>query len=595
MNSIEKKYMKGAFKCVLVACLLLHLLLSVIFAMNKYVILMVWSICSTLFYALMIVINSKEYFRVITIASHIEIMIFVAVSEVLFGWEYNFELYLAAAMSFVFFNPFKNKKKIFIISAVELIEFTALMIVTNYMQPIITGSEIFKSFMVYLNSLGSISYIVFGGTVSRITTERIEKSSFKVSHDELTGLYNRAYFFDRVEEELKSNPDKKYYMICTDISGFKLYNELFGEKQGNEVLLAQAEMMRQTSHIHGVYGRLSGDEFAMIVPEENYRNNNIDVYFRGLEKQFSSDQYNMQIYVGIYEIKDRTEEISSICEKAHIAIDSIKDRYDMHFAIYSDDMLQERINRRKLISEFDKALDNNQFCIYLQPQIDDKGEAIGAEALVRWLHPERGLVPPMEFIPVLEDTGLITKLDLYVWELAAKTLKRWKDEGKKDFYISVNVSGKDFYHTNIYKTFTELVEKYKIEPERLKIEITETVLMNEAKSQMDVLQKLRKYGFEIEMDDFGSGYSSLNMLMDIMLDVLKIDMGFLRKTENVDRSWNIIDTVIGLGKKLDMKIITEGVETEEQVNRLKSMGCGMFQGYFFSKPVPIEEFEEKYL
>ena len=211
--------------------------------------------------------------------------------------------------------------------------------------------------------------------------------------------------------------------------------------------------------------------------------------------------------------------------------------------------------------------------MFLQPQVDCKGMAYGAEALVRWQHPERGLLSPAVFIDVLEKAGLIYKLDRYMWEKAAEKLGEWKREGHDRYHISVNISTKDFYLIDVYETFTGLVDKYNINPDKLKLEITETALMADFKKNMEIIRRLQNYGFKIEIDDFGSGYSSLNMLKDISAD----------------------ESIVSLAGKLGMEVITEGVEKESQVNMLKDMGCNMFQGYFFSKPVQIKEFEDRYL
>lgn len=253
------------------------------------------------------------------------------------------------------------------------------------------------------------------------------------------------------------------------------------------------------------------------------------------------------------------------------------------------------MREKRLVSEFDKALDEGQFVMFLQPQVRPDGTVLGAEALVRWLHPEQGMIPPGEFIELFEKVGLIYRLDRYIWELAARKLQEWKNNGHENLHISVNISTKDFYYLDIYTTFVELVEKYDISPEKLKLEITETALMMDLDKQLVLLDKLQNYGFQIEIDDFGSGYSSLNMLKDIHADVLKIDMGFLRQTKNNERTSIILRMIIDLAKQLQMIVITEGVESKEQVDHLTKAGSDMFQGYYFAKPAAVHEFEDRYL
>jgi EAL domain-containing protein (putative c-di-GMP-specific phosphodiesterase class I) len=261
---------------------------------------------------------------------------------------------------------------------------------------------------------------------------------------------------------------------------------------------------------------------------------------------------------------------------------------------YSDDMMSGAIYERNLLGEFDSALEKNQFQMFLQPQTDAEGKLLGGEALVRWLHPERGMVPPGKFISVFEKTGMIYRLDYYIWRCACEKLREWKDRGLEQYYISVNISPRDFYYLDIYSTFVELVNEYRISPANLKLEITETALMSDFDKQFMLMKRLREYGFQIEIDDFGSGYSSLNMLKDMPVDVIKIDMGFLRQTEHMKKSRIILETIVSLAKRLEMPVVVEGVETEEQLAFLKELECNVYQGYYFSKPIPVAEFEEKY-
>lgn len=428
-------------------------------------------------------------------------------------------------------------------------------------------------------------------------TEEIEKfreEHHRITHDKLTGLFNREYFFEAVEKQLAATPDVRYSMVCSNIKGFKLYNDLYGVEKGDEVLKVEAQLLKQNAGEANVYGRISGDEFAILVPTESFRADKFIESVNLMKKRFSSTQYQMHIYVGVYDIDSRTEPVSVMCDKAKLAIESHREDYNAVLTYYDRKLLDMSLYERKIVGEFDRALENKEFCMFLQPQIASDGKVLGAEALVRWQHPERGLVFPGDFIEVFEKTGLIYRLDRYMWELAAAKLREWKDSGRENLHISVNISAKDFYYMDIYREMTGLVEQYGIAPANLKLEITETVLMTEMRNQMDLLERLRKYGFQIEIDDFGSGYSSLNMLKNIDVDVVKIDMGFLDETNRPERGVSILNSIILLIKKLGMGVITEGVETKEQVDSLLDMGCDMFQGYYFAKPMPVAAFEEKY-
>lgn len=298
-----------------------------------------------------------------------------------------------------------------------------------------------------------------------------------------------------------------------------------------------------------------------------------------------------------YEITDRNEEVSIMCDKANLAIKTLGENYDKSIAYYSDTIFHDTVAEKQLVGDFDKALAEKQFCMYLQPQVTSEGKLLGAEALVRWQHPKRGLIFPGDFIEVFEKTGLIYRLDRFVWELAVQKLAQWQKDGRDDLYISVNISTKDFYYMDVYETITSLVETYKIIPSTLKLEITETAIMTGTAGELEMIERFRKSGFQVEIDDFGSGYSSFNTLKDMDVDVLKIDMGFLRTTrpERIERSMSIINTIISLTKTLGLSVITEGVETKEQIDKLTQMGCGIYQGYYFSKPIPVDQFEDTYL
>ncbi|MCM1104576.1 MAG: EAL domain-containing protein [Clostridium sp.] len=423
---------------------------------------------------------------------------------------------------------------------------------------------------------------------------KIEYERYRATHDELTGIYNKTGFYEAVREKLNQEPDRRRYMICSDIKDFKLVNSLFGLEQGDRILKRIAEILRKEALEGSVYGRLSADRFAICVYEENFREWVFNDYIKELATMVPSAVYRMHIHVGVYPITDPELEVSVMCDRAHLAVQMVKDDYQKVVVYYDDALSDAMQHERKLIGEFDAAVSEGQFTIFVQPQIARTGELLGGEALVRWNHPQRGMVPPGEFIPVFERTGFIHKLDRYVWELACAQLKRWKEQGRDDLHLSVNISPKDFYNVDIYETFTGLVEQYEIDPKNLKLEITETAIMEGLKQQLSLLERLRAYGFAIEIDDFGSGYSSLNTLKDIAVDVVKLDMGFLSETEHSDRSRTIMNAMISMSKQLGLSVVAEGVETEEQVAYLTNAGCDIFQGYYFSKPIRISEFEEKY-
>lgn len=429
-------------------------------------------------------------------------------------------------------------------------------------------------------------------------TERIKKyheEQYKASHDSLTDSYNRESFFNEAKKILNKEPDVPRYMLASNIKDFKLLNDLFGSKTGDALLKKQGELVKLFENQYDICGRISDDKFAMILPKANFNEQIFISCIKELELLFNANNYKIHYYLGVYEITNTNESIHSMYNKANMAIDTIKGNYEWIVAYYDNSIMQKLLYEKNIISEFNNAVKENQFLMYLQPQFDCHEKLLGAEALIRWQHPTRGLLFPGSFIEIFENSGLIHKLDKFIWEEACKKLKEWELAKRDDLYISVNISTKDFYYLNLYDEFTSLVEKYEINPKNLKLEITETVLMSDLDNHIKIIKDLRKYGFDVEIDDFGSGYSSLNMLKDIYVDVLKIDMIFLRGNHNNNRNKIILSSIISMSKALGILVISEGVETKEQLLMLKEMGCDVFQGYYFEKPIPVKDFEQKYM
>ncbi len=422
-----------------------------------------------------------------------------------------------------------------------------------------------------------------------------EEEKYRSSHDSLTGALNRESFYEEVRRLLDTNPDTDYVMACCNIKGFKLINDMFGVDEADKLLIRCADVIREKITGMSAFARLEADRFAVLLPKSRYTE---ELFMTGMNQVshfMNNSQYRMVILVGVYDIYDRDASVVSMCDGAFLAIDSIKDSFKNTIAYYGDMLRHEYLSEQKIIGEFETALSTGQFAMFLQPVVTMDGRTTLCEALVRWIHPDRGIIAPASFIPLLERTGYIYKLDLYIWEQAAKRLAYWSSLGHDELSISVNVSVKDFYYIDIFETLISLVEKYKIEPHRLKLEITESVFMTEKERQIDIIASLKEYGFLIEIDDFGSGYSSLNMLKEVPADILKMDMAFLSMDKNQTRGRKIVNTIITLAKALGMMVIIEGVETQEQLDYLKGTGADYLQGYYFNKPLPVKKFEELYL
>ncbi len=418
---------------------------------------------------------------------------------------------------------------------------------------------------------------------------------YRATHDALTGLYNKDYFCEQASEMMDNNPEKDYYIIVTDVKNFKIVNDVFGVESGDNLLKKIADITSSVGGINCIYGRLTGDKFTICMQKEQFSEDEMLNAYSVLDSFIDNADFKIHIHIGVYEVTDRNIRVSLMCDRANLAIKTIKESYRSFVAYYDSRLRESFINEHRVISEFERAINEEQFRLYIQPQIFADGKIIGGEALVRWFHPEDGMIPPDKFIKIFERTGLISKLDKFIWELACMKLSCWTEMGLENSYISINISQKDFYLINVYDVIISLVKKYDISPKRLHLEITETAMMDNPQAQLELVARLRSEGFIVEIDDFGSGYSSLNMLKDFDADVLKIDMGFLQKTERQEKSHSILKMIITLAKLLNMEVITEGVETKNQVDFLAEYGCDIYQGYYFAKPMPVEDFEKDFL
>lgn len=419
------------------------------------------------------------------------------------------------------------------------------------------------------------------------------KLEYRLNYDSLTKAYNRYGFYKNAQKLIKEHTDTEYCLILSDIKSFKLINEIYGENIADKILIDEVNIIRQKMKGNSVLGRLNGDIIAMVIPKEYLSEEEFSDMIKLLSDRYSNKNFRLHIYLGVYYIKDVKETIRQMVDKVSLVIMKSKGNMSNYILYYDENSYRNDIFKQQLIGEFETALNENQFCMYLQPQTDKDGNMLGAEALIRWNHPNMGLVMPGAFIECFEDAGLIYRLDNYIWEEAAKQLKIWKDAGYI-YYISVNISAKDFYHIDVYQTFKNLVSKYGIDTDKLHIEITETALSEDKQATHKTIERLHDEGFIIEIDDFGSGYSSFNFLKDVCADVIKIDRVFLKKSSHEERGEQILRSIISLSHDIGMDVITEGVENVDQLSMLAKMNCDWFQGYYFSKPIAVGDFEEKY-
>ena len=418
-------------------------------------------------------------------------------------------------------------------------------------------------------------------------------AQYKALHDELTDALNTGSFYELSRSLISREKDESWVMISGNIMNFRLVNTLFGIQKANEVLIETAKrLIKIAEKSDGLCGRLGNDQFAILLPERAYNEEALLNTEKELADAFNTGIYVFMIHFGIYKVSNSSLPIAVMCGRAASAQQTINDNSKKIIAYFDEELLKKTLFEQEVIVGFKKALKEGQFQMYLQPLVTEDGKPIGAEALIRWIKPNGDMISPGSFIEILEKADLIHELDMYIWECAVKKLSSWKDTDKKNLTISVNMSAKDFFSIDVYEVLTQLIDKYQINTANLRLEITETALLEDPKSSNKIVGKLRDRGFIVELDDFGKGYSSLSMLKDIQADVLKIDMSLLREIESKKRNKTILRSIINMATALEMDVITEGVETETQLKILTEMGCRYFQGYYFSKPLPVADFEK---
>ena len=439
--------------------------------------------------------------------------------------------------------------------------------------------------------------VVLNAMITDITQLRQVRKNlgYRASYDALTGIYNRETFYSKAQKLIQLNPDVDFAILRMDIERFKVINDLFGEKVGDKLLKYIANIYSNVNLPLCVSGRLHSDNFVVLF---KYTEETCKHFIESLQvtaSSFSLD-YRVVLNFGLYRIKDedRDKPVSVMSDRAGLALKKAKGNYLVLYGEYDDDMRQDLVAEQAIVNEMGKALQQREFVLYLQPKYELANETIiGAEVLVRWQNAQRGFVSPGEFIPIFEHNGFIFNLDQYVWEESCRLLRKWLDEGRSPLPVSVNVSRVSMCSENLVGIFKNLIKKYNLPKHLLELEITESAYIDNPEYIIEVTKALQREGFVILMDDFGSGYSSLNMLKNLPVDVLKIDLKFLDSVDSSGRGGNILNSVVRMAQWLDIPVIAEGVETRNQVDFLKSIGCNWVQGFYYSKPVPVNEYEDR--
>lgn len=411
--------------------------------------------------------------------------------------------------------------------------------------------------------------------------------------DELTELFTREFFQEYVRQ-VDSYDEAADDAIVINIEHFHMINEMFGRETGDEVLKKLAGMLLRVFGNGTCIGcRPDADYFYLYVDHRD----SYDDAFAGLSEELAGYSHipKIRIRAGIYQNVDKHVSIEDRFDHAKLACDRIRGDYTKQISYYSKELNEADLYHERLINDIDDAIANRDLIVFYQPKYgiqSEKPVLRSAEALIRWKHPELGMISPGDFIPLFESNGLIQKLDHYVWREAAARIRDWKDRFGYTLPVSVNVSRVDIYDPELEQGLLKIMEENGLSTNELMLEITESAYADDAKGLTEVIKSLRERGFRIEMDDFGTGYSSLNMITSIPIDVLKIDMSFIRNMNKDEKSRKLVELVMDIAKFIKVPAVAEGVEDESQLNALKEMGCELIQGYYFSRPVPPEEFEK---
>lgn len=442
----------------------------------------------------------------------------------------------------------------------------------------------------------SISYL-FTNINERAEIEQNLK--FYSEKDTLTALPNMRAFLQSAQVLIEEHPEEEYEIVRMDIERFRIISEIFGIDEGDKLLKFIAVKIQEylDEEDEVAYCRIASDVFAMCIPVHSY---SVDTMIQKLQKAVTEYPKNYEVVLSFgryYVTKEDREQkvpVSNLVDRAAAAQITIKGNYLQHVAVYDESIRKKEADEAMILSEMNHALENGEFQVYLQPKVNmQTGKIIGSEALVRWQHPGKGLISPAAFVPVFEKNGFIIEIDKYMIRNTCAIIRRWIDSGIPVYPVSVNLSRLNLYNKRIIQDIREYVEEYQIPREYISFEITESAFSGDNSYIKILAEKLQKEHFKVLMDDFGSGYSSLNTLKEIPVDVLKIDLKFLPAGENDEKANLIIKHVVEMAVDLDLMIIVEGVEREEQVEFLTKIGCKIAQGFYYYRPISVQEYEVK--
>ena len=455
--------------------------------------------------------------------------------------------------------------------------------------------------------LGAQDFIVKPYDMPEVILARIKRSIMlaeetnlivNTQKDTLTGLFTKKYFYEYIHEFDVLNHEEDMDAVAVNIKRFHLFNDMYGHEEGDKLLIIVARALKKlTESSDGIVARVDSDTFYLYISSKDDYKFLIDEVLKPAVKRLN-DEYEVEFRIGINKFANKDDSVEKRFDHAVRASNEDRHSFDNTIIFYDEQMHNKEVYNDKLLRHCERALKDKEFKLYLQPKFEIQGEKpvlVSAEALVRWFNPEFGMVSPSVFVPLFEANGLIRRLDCFIWNEAAKAIKYWEDNYGKNLPISINVSRIDLLDEDLLKHLLEIIEANHINIRDIFLEITESAYSDEPELIVNKVTELSKQGFTIEMDDFGSGYSSLGMVTTLPIDVLKIDMSFVRQMLTSPKDKKMVEIIIEIANFLKLKTVAEGVENEEQLKALKEMGCGVVQGFYFSKPLPVDEFTEKYI
>ena len=410
--------------------------------------------------------------------------------------------------------------------------------------------------------------------------------------DGLTGLYNRDYFFQYANRMYRDRPDQPKDAFVVNIEQFHAVNALNGREFGDQILRILGNEVLAVAHENGgIGGRFGADRFDIYCR----RVDDYQKVFDRLQNKLNglAPNASVRIRMGVMPWQARLEPVQQF-DMARTACSMARGHYKEHLIVFDEGVRERELMDQRLLNDLRRALDNYEFEVYYQPKYDiqaDTPRLVSAEALIRWQHPELGMIAPDTFIPLFERNGKIGEVDKYVWAQAARQVARWRAQFGVTIPVSVNLSRVDVFDPTLMETLDDILKENGLDHAAFRLEVTETAYTENSDQVIRVVEGLRGKGFTVEMDDFGTGYSSLNMLSAMPVDVLKMDKTFVQNIENDPKDIQLVALILGIANNLNIPVIAEGVETEAQIRLLKELGCTLVQGYYFSKPLHPTEFE----